>query len=50
MTIHSFIGRNVDVDFNFNLYEDENTVIYYDDDHISFNLDSSRILKAVSSS
>jgi hypothetical protein len=50
MTIHNFIRRTAEVDSNFNLYEDENTVIHHDENHRSNNLDPSQIFNVASSS
>ncbi|GAU21762.1 hypothetical protein TSUD_328870 [Trifolium subterraneum] len=50
MTIHNFIRRIAEVDADFNLYEDENTIIHDDENHRSNNLDPSQIFNVASSS
>jgi hypothetical protein len=50
MTIHNFIRRNAKIDTDFDLYEDENTIINHDDYHRSANLDQSQVLNIASSS
>jgi hypothetical protein len=50
MAIHNFIRRNAEVDDDFNLYEDENTIIHDDENHRSNNLDPSQIFNVASSS
>ncbi|XP_058755134.1 uncharacterized protein LOC131628278 [Vicia villosa] len=50
MTIHNFIKRNAQMDIDFNIYEDENTVIHHDDYHRSTNLDPSQSFSVASSS
>lgn len=42
MAIHNFIIRNVKLHVDFNIYQDENTVIHRDDYHKSINLDESQ--------
>ncbi|XP_024634373.2 uncharacterized protein [Medicago truncatula] len=48
MAIHNFIRRKAENDMDFNVYEDESTVIHHDDS--SSNLDQSQVLNVVSSS
>ncbi|XP_024641527.2 uncharacterized protein [Medicago truncatula] len=50
MAIHNFIRRSAEMDVDFNLYEDENTVIHHDDDHRSTNLNQSQSFNVASSS
>ncbi|KAK2399592.1 hypothetical protein QL285_049393 [Trifolium repens] len=50
MAIHNFIRRTAEVDSDFNLYEDENTIIHHDENHRSNNLDPSQIFNVASSS
>ncbi|XP_045802374.1 uncharacterized protein LOC123895954 [Trifolium pratense] len=50
MAIHNFIRRTAEVDSDFNLYEDENTVIHHDEIHRSNNLDPSQVFNVASSS
>ncbi|XP_039688777.1 uncharacterized protein [Medicago truncatula] len=48
MVIHNFIRRKAEIDIDFNVYEDESTIIHHDDS--SSNLDQSHVLNVVSSS
>ncbi|AES72015.1 hypothetical protein MTR_3g085150 [Medicago truncatula] len=48
VAIHNFIRRKAENDMDFNVYEDESTVIHHDDS--SSNLDQSQVLNVVSSS
>ncbi|RHN73171.1 hypothetical protein MtrunA17_Chr2g0295621 [Medicago truncatula] len=48
MAIHNFIRRKAEIDIDFNVYEDESTIIHHDDS--SSNLDQSHVLNVVSSS
>jgi len=48
MTIHNFIRRSAEMDIDFNLYEDENTIIHHDDYHRSTNLDQSQSFNVAS--
>ncbi|CAJ2645509.1 unnamed protein product [Trifolium pratense] len=48
MAIHNFIRRTAEVDADFNLYEDENTIIHDDENHRSNNLDPSQIFNVAS--
>ena len=50
MAIHNFIRMSAEMDVDFNLYEDENTVIHHDDYHRSPNLDQSQSFNVASSS